>query len=72
MRLTASPEAGTVSGHIENVVYFGTDTHYHLRLTTGEPFMVRMQNARDGSPDARKGDMVGVSIRENVIQVLRD
>ena len=72
VRLTASPEAGTVSGHIENVVYFGTDTHYHLRLTTGEPFMVRMQNARDGSPDAREGELVGVSIRENVIQVLRD
>ena len=72
VRLTASPEAATVSGRIENVVYFGTDTHYHLRLATGEPFTVRMQNARDGSPDARAGDMVGVSIRENVVQVLRD
>ena len=72
VRLTADPAAGTVSGRVENVVYLGTDTHYHLRLTTGEPFTVRVQNARDGSPDARTGDLVGVSIRENAIQVLRD
>ena len=72
VQLTANPGAGTVSGRIENVVYFGTDTLYHLRLTTGEPFTVRAQNARDGSPDARTGDTVGVSIRENVVQVLRD
>ena len=72
VRLTADPAAGTLSGRIENVVYFGTDTLYHLRLATGEPFTVRAQNARDGSPDARAGDTVGVSIRDNVAQVLRD
>ena len=72
VRLAASPAAGTLSGRVENVVYFGTDTLYHLRLATGEPFTVRMQNTRDGSPGARAGDTVGVSIRDDVAQVLRD
>ena len=72
VQLARHPDAGTLAGRVENVVYFGTDTLYHLRLTTGEPFIVRAQNARDGSPDARTGDTVGVSIRENVVQVLRD
>jgi len=72
VRLAASPDAGTLSGRVENVVYFGTDTLYHLRLAGGEPFTVRMQNTRDGSPGARIGDTVGVSIRDGVAQVLRD
>ena len=72
VQLAASPDAGTMSGRVENVVYFGTDTLYHLRLATGEPFTVRMQNTRDGSPDARIGDTVGVSIRAGVAQVLQD
>ncbi|MCY4286016.1 MAG: ABC transporter ATP-binding protein [Thiotrichales bacterium] len=72
VQLAASPDAGTLSGRVENVVYFGTDTLYHLRLVTGEPFTVRMQNTRDGSPDARIGDTVGVSIRAGVAQVLQD
>ena len=72
VRLAASPAEGTVSGRVENIVYFGTDTLYHLRLAGGEPFTVRMQNARDGSPGARAGDTVGVSIRDDVAQVLRD
>ena len=64
VRLAASPAEGTVSGRVENVVYFGTDTLYHLRLATGEPFTVRMQNARDGSPGARAGGTLQINGRE--------
>ena len=39
-----------LSGRLENVVYFGTDTHYHLRLEGGEAFIVRQQNSCDTRP----------------------
>jgi ABC-type Fe3+/spermidine/putrescine transport system ATPase subunit len=40
----------TLNGVVDNVVYFGTDTHFHVRLDDGEPFIVRQQNARGGGP----------------------
>ncbi len=40
---------GQLSGTVENVVYFGTDTHIHLRLSDGGTFMVRQQNSRSQS-----------------------
>ena len=34
------------SGTLENIVYFGTDTHYHVRAGGGSEFIVRQQNSR--------------------------
>jgi spermidine/putrescine transport system ATP-binding protein len=34
----------TLSGRLENIVYFGTDTHYHVKLDGGGEFTVRHQN----------------------------
>ena len=34
-----------LAGTVENIVYFGTDTHFHVRLDDGEPFIVRQQNS---------------------------
>jgi spermidine/putrescine transport system ATP-binding protein len=64
--------SGDISGHISNVVYFGTDTHYHLELPGGRPFVVRMQNLRDRGSAFREGVEVGVLIKENSVQILRD
>ena len=35
----------SLEGVIENIVYFGTDTHFHLTLNGGEQFTVRKQNS---------------------------
>jgi spermidine/putrescine transport system ATP-binding protein len=37
-------EGGEMQGVLETVVYFGTDTHYHVRLADGAAFVVRSQN----------------------------
>ena len=37
-----------LEGAVETVVYFGTDTLFHLRLPDGRPFVVRSQN-KEGS-----------------------
>jgi spermidine/putrescine transport system ATP-binding protein len=57
---------------VENVVYFGTDTHIHLRLDEGGEFIVRQQNSRDRPVTVVQGDKAGVLIGDNVAQVLRD
>jgi len=70
--LTSDQAAATVSAIVDNVVYFGTDTHYHMTLASGEPFMVRSQNTRDDAEAFGAGDTAGVVIDGNAIQVLRD
>ena len=59
-------------GKLENIVYFGTDTHYHLKLDGGAEFIIREQNSRGGSAGHAVGDAVGVALENHAAQVLRD
>lgn len=61
-----------LSGTIESIVYFGTDTHIHVRLDGGEPFIVRQQNTRSADCGFETGEKVGVQISDNAAQVLKD
>jgi len=62
---------GDLAGVIENIVYFGTDTHVHVQLDSGEAFIVRQQNKRAGC-GFQHGDRVGIAIGSDAAQVLRD
>ena len=42
--LTRNREAAALGGRVENVVYFGTDTNYHIVLGDGRGFLARQQN----------------------------
>ena len=70
--LAASPAQAVLTGRLENIVYFGTDTHYHLRLDSGEQFTVRMQNKRGSEEAYEQGAEVSVDVGADAIQVLRD
>lgn len=59
-------------GTVENIVYFGTDTHVHIRLDEGTLFTVRQQNSRDASCGFEKGDRAGVVIGSDAALVLGD
>ncbi|MEI9430961.1 ABC transporter ATP-binding protein [Mesorhizobium sp. Cs1299R1N3] len=63
---------GDLSGSVENIVYFGTDTHIQVRLDSGEAFTVRQQNSRSAGCGFEQGDKVGISIGNDAAQVLRD
>lgn len=63
---------GQLTGTVENVVYFGTDTHIHIRLPDGGAFIVRQQNARTKACGFAVGDTAGVEIAADAAQVLRD
>ena len=62
----------TLSGTLENVVYFGTDTHFHIRLDSGEAFIVRQQNLRGAEAGFATGEKVGIAVGADSAQVLRD
>jgi spermidine/putrescine transport system ATP-binding protein len=68
----AVAEGGQLSGTVENIVYFGTDTHIHVRLEDGSSFTVRQQNARASATGFAVGDKAGVEIASDAAQVLKD
>ena len=59
-------------GKISNIVYFGTDTHFHLELKTGDEFTIRKQNTPNEGTDFEIGAVVELTIDENAIQILSD
>ncbi len=65
-------ESGQLSGTVENVVYFGTDTHIHVKLDDGAIFTVRQQNAPDKACGFAVGDRASVEIATGAAQVLKD
>ncbi len=71
-QLTDRPDDAPLRGQVDNVVYFGTDTHYHMRLETGQPFVVRQQNQRDSGEPHQVGDRLGITVKGNAVQVLLD
>ena len=65
-------EQADLDGVLENIVYFGTDTHYHVRLSDGDLFVVRLQNQREDAERFNIGQAVGIVFKPNSLQVLRD
>ena len=59
-------------GVVENIVYLGTDTHFHVRLEDGPSFIVRQQNSKSGPCGFSRDERVGITISNNVAQVLKD
>ena len=74
VRLEAAGQAGTIAGTVDEVIYFGTDTHYHVRLDTGETLVARIQNLRDAALALAlgAGARVGVRLLPGTIQILKD
>ena len=70
--LTTDMNAALLHGELQNIVYFGTDTHYHLTLSDGDAFMARVQNTRSHQAPYELGTQVGIVIESDAIQILRD
>ena len=70
--VVAKPSSGLLTGSLNNIVYFGTDTHYHVDLDTGGTFTVRMQNLRGSESGFEVGDKVGIIFKPDAVQALRD
>ena len=70
--LSRDAKGAALKGRLEEIIYFGTDTHYHLVLPSGEPYLVRLQNRRGTADGFAKGDELGIAFGPDAIQVLRD
>ncbi|MGB8315267.1 MAG: ABC transporter ATP-binding protein [Aestuariivirga sp.] len=70
--VVAAGKKATLSGKLENIVYFGTDTHYHVKLSKGGEFIVRHQNNHSGGTEFKTGQAVGVMFGDSAAQVLKD
>jgi spermidine/putrescine transport system ATP-binding protein len=67
----ALAQAGDLGGAVESTVFFGTDTHVHIRLESGEGFTLRRQNIGGATEAPAPGARVAIAIAEGGIQVLR-
>jgi spermidine/putrescine transport system ATP-binding protein len=65
-------KTSVLKGVLGNIVYFGTDTHYHVNLEGGGKFTVRQQNSQITNGSFVVGDKVGLAISPGTAQVLRD
>jgi spermidine/putrescine transport system ATP-binding protein len=61
-----------LTGTLANIVYFGTDTHYHVELADGTAFMVRSQNLRGSAEPFATGQQVAIAFKPDAVQVLWD
>lgn len=66
-----SAGTGALDGVLEDAVYFGTDTHFHVRLDSGELFIVREQNTRGGGELPEMGQRIAVCLGPEAAQILR-
>jgi spermidine/putrescine transport system ATP-binding protein len=53
-------------------IYFGTDSHVHLRLSDGTEIVARQQSDAAGEDALRSGSKVGVTFAPGAVQVLED
>jgi spermidine/putrescine transport system ATP-binding protein len=60
-----------LQGPLNDIVYFGTDTYFNVKLADGTPFTVRQQNRPGEEGSHAQGDRVGVTFPANAIRVLR-
>ena len=72
MRLVAAGEPGTLPAQVENLVYFGTDTHLNLRLPDGELLTARVQSPPSGDAGFAAGQAIGVAFLPGAARLIRD
>jgi spermidine/putrescine transport system ATP-binding protein len=70
--VSAKGASPLVTGTLSNIVYFGTDTHFHVILSDGSRFTVREQNKPHQRERLSIGDKVGISVEDNAARVLRN
>ena len=70
--LRAAADPADLRGTLEQVVYFGTDTHLHIRLSDASEFVLRLQNSPGGQLGLECGTEVGIAFKPGAARVLKD
>ncbi|MBV8184691.1 MAG: TOBE domain-containing protein, partial [Hyphomicrobiales bacterium] len=68
--ILGAPGQGPLAGAVDQIVYEGTDTTYHVRLAPGVRFRVCEQNRGGARPRFRQGDAVSLGLPADAVRVL--
>lgn len=69
---TTLPEALNVNATVEQLVFFGTDTHVHLALPDGSALVARVQNALHGGRSFTEGETIPVALPGEALRAIVD
>ena len=72
IRLCAAGDADAMAATVDGTVYFGTDTHCHLRLDDGSGVTARLQSSVAGDIALALGDRVHIRPAPGAVQLLAD
>ena len=70
--LIADLDAADLQGKVTNVMYSGTDSHFHIELPSNEEFVVKVQNSGPARRDWQPGQNVGIKFHDNAVQIVSD
>ena len=65
-------DAADLQGTVTNVMYSGTDSHFHIELASQQEFVTKVQNAGPARRDWKPGQQVGIKFHDNVVQIVSD
>lgn len=70
--LMEDTDSADLTGTVTNVLYSGTDSQFHIKLTSDEDFIAKVQNSGSSRRDWQAGQTLGIKIQPGAVQILRD
>ncbi|MDH3219934.1 MAG: ABC transporter ATP-binding protein [Gammaproteobacteria bacterium] len=70
--LTENLAEADLQGTVSNIMYSGTDSHFHIELSPDEEFVAKVQNSGANRRDWQIGQIVGIKFDPGAVQILRD
>jgi spermidine/putrescine transport system ATP-binding protein len=67
---TELPDALNLTAIVEQLVFFGTDTHVHLALPDGTGLVARIQNALHGGRRFTEGENIAVALPAEALRII--
>lgn len=71
-QLTSTGEGALIEGSVQEIVYFGTDTSYFVKLNNGVTVSARVQNSDGARPKFSRCEGVGISFTADAVSILTD
>jgi len=65
-------DSADLQGTVTNVMYSGTDSHFHIELANKEEFIAKLQNAGPTRRDWKIGQNVGIKFHNDAVQIVTD
>jgi spermidine/putrescine transport system ATP-binding protein len=70
--LIENSDEADLQGTVTDIMYSGTDSHFHVELTSKEEFIAKVQNAGPAKRDWKTGQSVGIKFHDGAVQVITD